>query len=133
MEDGFFKTGDIGRYDASAWLYIEGRINNLICVQGCKVLPRELEETIMLHPFVKDTAVIGNDKEVVACVIPKADTKLDENKLITYLLKKLYQQKYKINFSGLFQRDFLYKTGQHVLYLWRTFQRHHWEKSDETH
>jgi acyl-CoA synthetase (AMP-forming)/AMP-acid ligase II len=85
MQDGYFKTGDIARYDGCGWMFIEGRISELITVQGFPVSPRELEEVIMMHPFVKDTAVIGNDKEVVACVITKADTKLDDNKLLTYI------------------------------------------------
>ncbi|XP_044269358.1 putative acyl--CoA ligase YdaB [Tribolium madens] len=104
MEGGYFKTGDIARYDASGWLYIEGRICEFIYVQGCKVSPRKLEELIMTHPFVKDTAVVSNDKEVVACVITKADTKLDENRLITFISERLPVQNWPTRI--VFMTDF---------------------------
>lgn len=57
---GWFRTGDIGRFDGDGRLLITGRLVNRINVGGRKVDPREVEETIRLYPGVTDCAVIGH-------------------------------------------------------------------------
>nr|CAH7766200.1 unnamed protein product [Callosobruchus chinensis] len=68
MEKGFFKTGDVAMVDEDGWLYVKGRTDDLISVDGFKFSPLDLEEVILNHPAVKDVVVIGNDKEVIALV-----------------------------------------------------------------
>nr|CAH7720234.1 unnamed protein product [Callosobruchus chinensis] len=68
MEKGFFKTGDVAMVDEDGWLYVKGRADDLISVDGFKFSPLDLEEVILNHPAVKDVVVIGNDKEVIALV-----------------------------------------------------------------
>jgi long-chain acyl-CoA synthetase len=73
-EDGYFKTGDLGRLDAEGFLFITGRKKDLIIVAGEKAAPREIEEALMAHPAVAEAAVVGkNDptrgEVVVAFVI----------------------------------------------------------------
>lgn len=58
-EHGFFKTGDMGRLDKDGFLYITGRIKEMLIIAGENVFPREIEEVINRHPSVKDSAVIG--------------------------------------------------------------------------
>jgi long-chain acyl-CoA synthetase len=57
--DKFFKTGDLGKFDADGFLYITGRKKDLIIVGGEKAVPREIEEAIMRHPAVAEAAVVG--------------------------------------------------------------------------
>jgi len=57
--DGFFKTGDVGRFDDDGFLYITGRKKELIIVAGEKAVPREIEEVLLKHPAVRDAAVVG--------------------------------------------------------------------------
>ena len=57
--DGYFKTGDLGRFDADGFLYITGRKKELIIVAGEKASPREIEDVLMRHPSVGDVAVLG--------------------------------------------------------------------------
>jgi long-chain acyl-CoA synthetase len=57
--DGYFKTGDLGRFDSDGFLYITGRKKDLIIVAGEKVSPREIEELLMSHPAVVEAAVVG--------------------------------------------------------------------------
>ena len=57
--DGFFKTGDIGRFDEDGHLYITGRLKEMIIVGGENVFPREIEEVINMHPAVGASGVIG--------------------------------------------------------------------------
>jgi long-chain acyl-CoA synthetase len=57
--DGYFKTGDIGHFDADGFLHLTGRKKDLIIVAGEKVAPREIEELLLSHPAIADAAVIG--------------------------------------------------------------------------
>ncbi|MBX3408431.1 MAG: AMP-binding protein [Phycisphaeraceae bacterium] len=57
--DGFFRTGDIGRFDHDGHLYITGRLKEMIIVGGENVFPREIEEVLNQHPSVSASAVIG--------------------------------------------------------------------------
>ena len=57
--DGYFKTGDIGHFDADGFLYITGRRKELIIVAGEKAAPREIEDVLLQHPAVKEAAVVG--------------------------------------------------------------------------
>ena len=56
---GYFKTGDMGRFDADGFLYITGRIKEMLIIGGENVFPREIEEVLNAHPSVNDSAVIG--------------------------------------------------------------------------
>lgn len=56
---GFFRTGDIGRFDTDGLLYITGRLKEMLIVGGENVFPREIEEVLNAHPSVKDSGVVG--------------------------------------------------------------------------
>ena len=58
-EHGFFRTGDMGRFDADGFLYITGRIKEMLIISGENVFPREIEEVLHAHPAVRDVQVIG--------------------------------------------------------------------------
>lgn len=57
--DGWFHTGDMGRFSADGHLSITGRIKEMLIVGGENVFPREIEEVINRHPSVKDSGVVG--------------------------------------------------------------------------
>jgi malonyl-CoA/methylmalonyl-CoA synthetase len=58
-EDDFFKTGDVGRFDAEGYLSIVGRSKDLIISGGYNVYPKEIESVIDEIPGVLESAVIG--------------------------------------------------------------------------
>jgi long-chain acyl-CoA synthetase len=58
-EDGYFRTGDMGRFDDDGYLYITGRIKEMLIIGGENVFPREIEEVLDKHPSVSASAVIG--------------------------------------------------------------------------
>ncbi len=78
-EDGWFRTGDVGHIDKDGYLYITGRLKNVIILSnGKNIYPEEIEEYLKPYPEIKECVVIGapNDKgEVVitAVVYPDRD------------------------------------------------------------
>ena len=70
---GWHHTGDIGRLDADGFLYIVDRAKDMIITGGFNVYSVEVEQALMRHPDVQDSAVIGlpDDKwgETVVAVL----------------------------------------------------------------
>ena len=58
-QDGWFRSGDIGRHDADGYLRIVGRLKDLVISGGYNVYPREVEDVLRQHPSVRDVAVVG--------------------------------------------------------------------------
>jgi long-chain acyl-CoA synthetase len=74
-DGGFWRTGDIARIDDAGFVWIEGRVGDVINRGGNKVFPDHVEEVLRLHPGVADVGVVGlpDDRlgEVpVAAVVP---------------------------------------------------------------
>jgi long-chain acyl-CoA synthetase len=59
MEDGWFRTGDIGRVDADGFLFLVGRKSAVINLAGRKVFPEEIEAVLNRHPAVRESRVFG--------------------------------------------------------------------------
>ncbi len=57
--DGWFPTRDAGALDADGYLFLEGRIDDVIVRGGENLSPGEIEEVLLLHPAIADCAVIG--------------------------------------------------------------------------
>jgi long-chain acyl-CoA synthetase len=55
--DGYLRTGDLGRLDADGFLWVEGRVSDMINRGGLKVYPDEVEEVLRRHPAVRDAGV----------------------------------------------------------------------------
>ncbi|MHB8694912.1 MAG: AMP-binding protein [Solirubrobacteraceae bacterium] len=56
---GLVSTGDLGHFDSSGRLFIDGREDEMIISGGENVFPAEVEALLMRHPAVQDVAVIG--------------------------------------------------------------------------
>ncbi|HOA93808.1 MAG TPA: malonyl-CoA synthase [Quisquiliibacterium sp.] len=89
-EDRFFRTGDMGKWDANGYLSIVGRGKDLIITGGYNVYPKEIESYLDELPGVFESAVIGVPhrdfgEAVTAVVVPKPGATLDEAQLIAAL------------------------------------------------
>ncbi len=84
-EDGWFPTKDGGWLDEEGYLFIEGRLDDVIVRGGENISPGEIEDVLLSHPSVADAAVCGVPDadwgEVVAAVVvaaPGAQIDVDE-------------------------------------------------------
>jgi len=59
IREGWLFTGDVGTMDGKGWIYLLDRKKDMIIASGFKVWPREVEDTIYLHPAVREVAVVG--------------------------------------------------------------------------
>ncbi len=57
--DGYFRTGDLGRFDDEGNLIITGRLKDIIIRKGENISAKELEDMLFTHPEIADVAVIG--------------------------------------------------------------------------
>ncbi len=57
--DGWLRTRDIGRLDADGYLALVDRTSDMIVSGGYNVYPKEVEDTLLTHPAVRDAVVIG--------------------------------------------------------------------------
>jgi acyl-CoA synthetase (AMP-forming)/AMP-acid ligase II len=74
--DGWFHTGDVGRWSEGGYLTIVDRKKDMIVTGGENVYPREVEEVLYRHPAVLEAAVVGMEdpvwgESVVAIVTPR--------------------------------------------------------------
>ena len=81
IRHGWFHTGDLGRVDEEGYLYIVGRIKEMIKVAGQIVYAPEVESVLCKHPSVMEAAVIGvldgmRGEAVKAFVVLKEGEKL---------------------------------------------------------
>lgn len=58
-EDGWATVHDMGYIDDDGYLFISGREHNMILYGGINIFPEEIENILMMHPLVEETAVIG--------------------------------------------------------------------------
>src|SRR5438067_1022761 len=58
-EDGYFRTGDLGKLDADGNVTITGRLKDIIIRKGENISAKEVEDLLFQHPRVADVAVIG--------------------------------------------------------------------------
>ena len=58
-QDGWFPTNDAGSFDEGGYLFIEGRIDDVIVRGGENLSPGEIEDVLLQHPSVSEAAVVG--------------------------------------------------------------------------
>ncbi len=84
--DGWFNTRDAGRVDGEGYLFVQGRLDDVIVRGGENLSPGEIEEVLLAHPTVAAAAVVGIPdvewgERVVAAVVPAAGAAPDEDEL----------------------------------------------------
>ena len=92
-QDGFFRSGDVGKFDSKGNLIITGRKKDLIKRGAETIIPFEIEEMIAGHPKVMRTAVVGMPdgrlgERICAYIQPLPGEKIIFEELISFLKEK---------------------------------------------
>jgi len=92
--EGWFPTKDAGRLDEEGYLYLEGRIDDVIIRGGENLSPGEIEDVLLQHEGIRDAVVLGvPDTEwgevVAAVVVPVAGATIDADDVRAWVTKYL--------------------------------------------
>ena len=96
--DGWMHTGDVGYLDADGFLFVTGRIKEIIIKGGENIAPREIDEALLRHPAVLEAAAVGipdpnYGQEIMACVVLKPGSQCTVEELAAYSQRELGQYK----------------------------------------
>ena len=102
-EEGWLRTGDIGRVDEKGFFFIVDRLKELIKYKGYQVPPAELEAVLVSHPKVRDAGVIAMQTEEgeeapMGCVVVGGEVEAEE--LLDYVAERVapYKKLRRIEF-----------------------------------
>ena len=120
--DGWFKTGDVGRFDGRGYLTIVGRSKDLIISGGYNVYPAEIESHLNDTEGVAESAVVGVPhadfgEGVIAIVVPRPGAVLDEAALVARLKQQIanYKVPKRIFFQDELPRNAMGKVQKNLL------------------
>lgn len=93
-KDGFFRTGDQGKVDKDGYVFITGRIKELINKGGEKISPIELDNVLARHPAISEAVSFAipdemYGQEIGVAIVLKKGQKLDAAELKKWIAEKL--------------------------------------------
>ncbi len=91
--DGWFKTGDLCKFDEQGNLVIVGRKKDIIIRGGWNIYPKEIENILITHPKVQDVAIVGipdpiMGEKLCACIVPEPTQELTLAEIVSFLEDK---------------------------------------------
>jgi long-chain acyl-CoA synthetase len=92
--DSWLHTGDLGHMDENGFVFVTGRIKELIIKGGENIAPREIDEALLKHPAVLEAAAVGipdqhYGQEIMVCIVLKAGEQCSEEDLRTFCRNEL--------------------------------------------
>ena len=92
--DGWFRSGDLGSRDADGYLFVNGRLKDIINRGGEKISPNEIDTVLLSNPEVLEAASFGEPdsiygESVHAAVVVRPGTEITERELQEYCRSKL--------------------------------------------
>jgi len=91
---GWLHTGDLGHTDEEGYVFVTGRLKELIIKGGENISPREIDDVLYSHPAIVEAGTVGvpddhYGEEIVACVVIRDDAQCDEFELIEFCSEKV--------------------------------------------
>ncbi len=88
--EGYYRTGDLGRWIDGDYLVIAGRIKDIIIRNGENIAPKEVEDLLIGHPDIAEIAIVGlpdprTGERACAVIVPQAQAQPDVASLRTFL------------------------------------------------
>lgn len=92
-DEGYFRTGDLGRWVAQKYLVIAGRAKDIIIRNGENIAPKELEDILINHPAIAEIAIVGipdskTGERACAVIVPNGSARPNVNDLAEFLMAK---------------------------------------------
>ena len=108
LVDGWLKTGDLGRID-NGYLYILGRVDDLINISGEKVYPQEIERVVKVLTGIDDVIAVPMKHEVFGEVVKlfvkkSVESNISKTDILTHCIKNL--ERFKVPAKIEFVEDF---------------------------
>jgi len=119
--DGYFITGDLGKFSSDGYLSIIGRNKDLIISGGLNIYPKEIEVVIDGINYVKESAIIGiphkDFGEAVLAIVVANNEKISETTIMKVIQTKLakFKQPKKIIFVSELPRNAMGKVQKQTL------------------
>ena len=93
-ESGWFRSGDIGRFDPDGYLFIVDRLKDMIITGGENVYPKEVEDVLYARPEIEACAIIGLPdaewgEKVTAFIVARPGEKIDPGVLKAFLKSRI--------------------------------------------
>ncbi|MGH2715102.1 MAG: class I adenylate-forming enzyme family protein [Thermoleophilaceae bacterium] len=123
IADGWLHSGDMGYVDEDGFLYLVDRKKDMLISGGVNVYPRDIEEIVVQHPAVRETAVFGIPSEKwgetpLAAVILREPGSVSGEELRDWINRRVearYQQVHAVVIVEDFPRSAAGKTLKRVL------------------
>jgi long-chain acyl-CoA synthetase len=105
-EDGWYRTKDLVRVDEDGYVYVVGRLSDVIIRGGTNISPAEVERVLQQHHSVGEVAVVGlpddiYGQRVVAAVVPRGPEPLDQAELKEFTAARLSSYKVPSQFIAV--------------------------------
>lgn len=92
-DDGWFHTGDLGWFDDDGFLWLDGRVSDMINRGGLKVFPGTVEDVLLAADGVREAAVVGVPDERLGEVpwafVVRGDDSVSEDGLVSWCRERL--------------------------------------------
>jgi fatty-acyl-CoA synthase len=94
IKDGWYHSGDLGRFDEDGYLYVLGRADDMVISGGLNVYPSEVETVLLNHPKVQEAAVVGipdprRGQVLRAIVVLKHDETATHREILSFCKERL--------------------------------------------
>jgi acyl-CoA synthetase (AMP-forming)/AMP-acid ligase II len=94
LRNGWYWSGDAGRFDAAGYLYVVDRVKDMIISGGENIYPAEIENVLAAHPAVLESAVVGMTDEkwgevARAFVVTRPGAAVTSHEIIEFLRPKI--------------------------------------------
>ena len=121
-DDGWLRTGDLAYCDDEGFIYVVGRLKDVIIRGGNNVYATDVESVIIEHHFVQECAVVGVPHEILgedvgAWIVVKAGRSLSEAELLAFCADRLadYKRPRIVRFVDALPRNATGKVMKHLL------------------
>jgi acyl-CoA synthetase (AMP-forming)/AMP-acid ligase II len=94
IKDGWYHSGDLGRFDEDGYLYVLGRADDMVISGGLNIYPSEVETVLLNHPKVQEAAVVGipdakRGQVIKAIVVLKHGETATQREILSFCKERL--------------------------------------------